>query len=229
MTGNSWTYVRASDIFSEAAALIRRNLLLWAVGASAIFAATVGADLGVRAWLYTGPWAAILPSLLSFPIRETIVCLVIASLMRAERLAGRGWSPSAILPYFVAYFLATIATLFGFLLLIVPGVILMLRLPIFANLVIGQGLGPVEAMKASWKATRGSSGAIFVVMLVLNLASFTVVFMRGGQSGSGTTIARLIYGDALIGVLSMTSICMTTSIYALLVGRDHTLLTEVFA
>ncbi|MGD0526838.1 MAG: YciC family protein [Polyangiaceae bacterium] len=59
----------------------------------------------------------------------------------------------------------------GYLLFIVPGVILALGLYFSAYLVIDQRMGAVDAMKASWKLTTGRKGEVFIVMLVFGLLS----------------------------------------------------------
>jgi len=59
----------------------------------------------------------------------------------------------------------------GYMLFVVPGVILALGLYFSAYLVIDQRMGAVDAMKASWKLTTGRKGEVFVVMLVFGLLS----------------------------------------------------------
>lgn len=59
----------------------------------------------------------------------------------------------------------------GYMLFIVPGVILALGLYFSAYLVADQRMGAVDAMKASWKLTIGRKGEVFVVMLVFGLLS----------------------------------------------------------
>jgi uncharacterized membrane protein len=51
----------------------------------------------------------------------------------------------------------------AFFLLIVPGVILALGWSLAPFYVVDAGMGPIEAMKASWSATRGQKGEIFVL------------------------------------------------------------------
>ena len=54
---------------------------------------------------------------------------------------------------------------FGFVLLIVPGVILSLGLLLAPYYVVDAQMGPIAAMKASWGATRGQKGDVFVLVL----------------------------------------------------------------
>ncbi len=59
-------------------------------------------------------------------------------------------------------FLVLLAILLGYLALIVPGVILALGLSFSYFYVVDQNMGPIEAMKASWAATKGQKGKIFL-------------------------------------------------------------------
>lgn len=54
----------------------------------------------------------------------------------------------------------------GFLLLIIPGIILGLRLYYTPFILIDQKLGAVDAIKASWEMTRGHGGQVFLMFLL---------------------------------------------------------------
>jgi uncharacterized membrane protein len=69
------------------------------------------------------------------------------------------------LPVLLANLLVLLCTTLGFVLLIVPGVIVWLGLSLAKFYVIDAGIGPVEAMKASWTATRGQKGELFLLLL----------------------------------------------------------------
>jgi hypothetical protein len=59
----------------------------------------------------------------------------------------------------------------GYLLFIVPGVILAIGLYFSAFLVVDQRMGAVDAMKASWELTRGRKGEVFGTVLVFGLVA----------------------------------------------------------
>lgn len=59
----------------------------------------------------------------------------------------------------------------GYMLLIVPGVILAIGLQFSAFFVVDRGMGAVEAMKASWELTKGRKGQVFVVVLLMGLVA----------------------------------------------------------
>ncbi len=70
------------------------------------------------------------------------------------------------LSFLALAFLKSFAIALGFVLFIVPGAILALGLSLSSYYVIDQGLGPIEAMKASWEATTGHKGQILVYFLL---------------------------------------------------------------
>ena len=68
-------------------------------------------------------------------------------------------------PFVVMSFLKFCAIFFGFVLLIVPGVILMLGFANASFYVIDQNLGPIAALKASWESSDGQKGNLFLLGL----------------------------------------------------------------
>lgn len=71
------------------------------------------------------------------------------------RLVAEG---TRIWPYVGLSILTGIGTLLGFVALILPGVILMVRWSAAPGFLIGSGTGVTEAMSKSWDATRGIAG-----------------------------------------------------------------------
>jgi hypothetical protein len=61
----------------------------------------------------------------------------------------------------VAGLLVEIVLIVGFILLVVPGIILAVRLSFVPFLVVDEGLGPTEALFESWRRTAGYSWTIF--------------------------------------------------------------------
>ncbi len=74
-----------------------------------------------------------------------------------------------ILNYILASFLYGIITLFGFVFLIIPGVVFMVRLQFYTYIVLEEDMGPIEALKRSWVITKGSgiNLSLFWVLLIL--------------------------------------------------------------
>lgn len=57
----------------------------------------------------------------------------------------------------------------GFILLIIPGIILYIRLQFITYLIVEKNLGPMDALKRSWAITRGQGWKLFLFMLVCGL------------------------------------------------------------
>ena len=66
----------------------------------------------------------------------------------------------------IANFLISFAVGLGFILLIVPGVILALGLSMTVPLIVDRNLGPIDALTQSWKLTEGNRVNIFIFWLI---------------------------------------------------------------
>jgi len=83
----------------------------------------------------------------------------------------------------------------GFLLLIVPGIILALRLYFFNYFLVDKGMGPIQALKQSWNLTKGMT----IKLLLLTLASVGINVLGALCFGLGllvtvpTTILAFTY------------------------------------
>jgi uncharacterized membrane protein len=95
-------------------------------------------------------------------------------LVRIWLAVARGQTPAfqtlfsgadRFLPVLVLNLLMLLTLSLGFVLLIVPGVILYLGLFASQFYVIDAGMSPIDAMKASWASTRGQKGEIFLLTL----------------------------------------------------------------
>jgi hypothetical protein len=89
--------------------------------------------------------------------------------------AARGQTPEfgdifsggpRFLPMLGATLLAFLAVMLGYVLLIIPGVILAIGLCLTHFYVVDAELGPIDAMSASWNATRGHKLQLFLFGLV---------------------------------------------------------------
>ena len=231
MTAYPRTSFTAGNIFAETAGLVRHNSVLCCVGALLMFAAKAGTDFGVRQGLPGDPRSAALFGLINIPVLAIIHYFVIARLMQAEQLTDRGWSAGGLLRFFAAHVLASLGMIFGIILLIVPGIIAAIRWAVYANFVIGRALAPISAIKASWEATRGHGGTIFLALFLLGMASLPGILVARGGFGTHAeaSTATVVIGNFYTAVLGMGGLCVTTSIYALLVGSDHGRLSELFA
>ncbi len=102
-------------------------------------------------------------------------------LTRIWLAVARGQSPdlgtlfggaSKFLPVFASLLLVMLAILAGYVALIVPGIILGLGLMFAQFFVVDADMGPIDAMRASWNATKGHKGKLFLFALVGFLIAF---------------------------------------------------------
>ena len=73
----------------------------------------------------------------------------------------------AILNYVLAIIVAGVIIAVGFVLLIIPGIIFAIKLQYVGYLVIDKNIGPIEAIKTSWRMTKGHVWHLFVLGLAL--------------------------------------------------------------
>jgi len=91
--------------------------------------------------------------------------------------------------YLVAHFLAYTATVVGFILLIVPGIILMICFLFYSLIIVDEDLGPIEAIKKSFALTDGHRWKLFLLGLSVfgaMLLAAIPVFIASAVVGVGT-------------------------------------------
>jgi uncharacterized membrane protein len=77
------------------------------------------------------------------------------------------WNPKPFVWYLVGQIAVGLGVLIGFVLLIVPGVMLALGWMFSSYLIIDKGRGPLEAMKESWAMTKGHKWQLLLLVLAL--------------------------------------------------------------
>lgn len=58
--------------------------------------------------------------------------------------------------------------IFGLILLIIPGYIFAIKFFLFEYFIVDKGLGPIEALKKSWRITKGSGWNLFLFILLVS-------------------------------------------------------------
>ncbi len=80
---------------------------------------------------------------------------------------GDLWNPQPFWRFLGTELLAGLIIVIGFLLLVVPGIIAAIGLGFAPYFVIDRASRPVEALKESWRITKGSKGQLFLFGLAL--------------------------------------------------------------
>jgi uncharacterized membrane protein len=78
--------------------------------------------------------------------------------------------------YLFASILKSLICLFGFILLIIPGIILSIRLSFFDYLIVDKNSRIVESLKKSWEITKGSTLNLFLLYFLLGLINLLGFF-----------------------------------------------------
>jgi uncharacterized membrane protein len=78
--------------------------------------------------------------------------------------------------YLFASILKNLITLFGFILLIIPGIILSIRFGFFDYLIVDRNSRIIESLKKSWEITRGNVWNLFLLYILLGLINLLGFF-----------------------------------------------------
>ena len=81
--------------------------------------------------------------------------------------------------YLIASIAVSIIVSFGFVLLIIPGIYLAIRLHFYGWVIIDKEVGPFAALDKGWAVTRGAFWDIFLLMIVLFLVNLLGVLALG--------------------------------------------------
>ncbi len=96
-------------------------------------------------------WA--LQLLVSIGLLQIVLACVDSRKVGIEDLFG---GARFLVNYFLGSLAYGLAVAAGFVFLVIPGIILMVRLQFYQYLIVDARMGPIEALKASWDITRGS-------------------------------------------------------------------------
>lgn len=80
-----------------------------------------------------------------------------------------------ILPYAVSSIAYSLIVVAGLILLIVPGIIWAIKFQYFSYFMVDRGMGPIDALKASAKITKGVKSKLFFFQLIVGLINIVGV------------------------------------------------------
>jgi hypothetical protein len=117
---------------------------------------------------------------------------------------------------FLLIVLYSIIIIVGYLLLIVPGVILGLMFTVCVPAAVVEGRGPIDALKRSCELTKGYKGLIFITTflwgLLIIVLNWVVIwsFARGGNLG---LLPSLLLQAAVLGMLNSSMYVLNIYVY----------------
>jgi uncharacterized membrane protein len=82
-----------------------------------------------------------------------------------------------IIPYFIASIIYSAIVVAGFILLIIPGIIWSIKFRFYPYFMIDRKMGPIDALKASSKLTRGNKWNLFLLGVLLGLINIVGVLL----------------------------------------------------
>jgi hypothetical protein len=131
-------------------------------------------------------------------------------------------------PYVGMSILSAIGLVIGFLLLIVPGIILMVRWSAATGFLLSGREGVIDSLKASWETTRGNGLKIFLAGLVLFIGMAIAIGIVTGIFGAVSSSAGQVVGALLEALVNAVLPAFGIAIYCMLENSGEKL-EEVFS
>ncbi|GGZ24232.1 hypothetical protein [Asticcacaulis endophyticus] len=129
---------------------------------------------------------------------------------------GRGFAN--MIPLIIVGLLSTVLIMVGFILLIIPGFIVMLGLYVATTVYIAEpGIGVIGALKRSWELTKGHRWQIFLILLVVGiltaLAGGAVGLPLGLMASTIPPVVSLTIQMIVSSVASLVTFVFVVAIY----------------
>lgn len=126
--------------------------------------------------------------------------------------------------------LIVVASMFGYVLLVVPGLIMTARWSLAPALLVTSDLGVIEAMRRSWETVRGNSTPVILVLLAAGVVVWLAALVLGGLGTlvAGMDPSSVVLRQFLSHVQAALFIAMAVFLYRRLYD-DTGELREVFA
>ena len=133
----------------------------------------------------------------------------------------------ALLPFAGIWVLSLIAIFFGFLLIIIPGIILVVRWVALLPVVIARDAPAIDAFSTSWAMSSGRGWSIFGAYVILYMFSLVVSAIGLGFAAVGGPIVASIFDAALTAISGVLYTALSVGAYRLM-RDDNEELTQVF-
>lgn len=170
--------------------------------------------------------AAAVVGLLLFLVANIGQYFLWEAMMRNAGLA-RGLGRHRYVAFVAQSILILLATTFGLLFLIVPGLVMFARWSIAPALVVRSDLGMVEAMRRSWNTLKGNSTPVILVSLAIGGIVLLLSLVLGGM-GAASDLVTVVSGQLLAQTQGALGVAMGMFLYRRLYDESGELV-EVFA
>lgn len=140
-------------------------------------------------------YLAMIPYVLVFPIYQCVLILYISSTLKNEILPVKQYYQLALqlwIPLLGLYILSAIAFATGFLLLIIPAIIVIVRFSFAEFYCVLYKKHPIEAFKLSWHSTKEYQGIIFTGFIIVWLLT-NIPFLITKKLLSGTELWNPVF------------------------------------
>ena len=165
-----------------------------------------GLPSALLAWLalsQSGTFSMSMPGYWALTAFTTIAGLILQATITRSALRGfQGLSPRIgssfvdafgfLLPMIGILIVTGILSGIGFILLVVPGVIVFIMLIVSIPVLVGEECGMLQAIKRSRRLTKGSRGRIFLLLIL-----FAIVYLVA--AGAISALSTTLIGDSAIG------------------------------
>jgi uncharacterized membrane protein len=149
--------------------------ILWAFFLELLAVTVVSIAFGIPQWIWSGGPEFGTDQLLSFAYGILVLGPIEFGVAYVSLKAARG-GPFKVGDMFesfrtyghvvLANLLCYVIIVLGFVLLIVPGIIFLCKLAFVSYLVVERKMDATEAIKESWRMTRGHTGQVFLIFLI---------------------------------------------------------------
>ena len=110
----------------------------------------------------------------------------------ADPRAALGQVFRRALPITILSVLLQLAILFGFILVIVPGLMVALGCVVATPVQVVEGRSPFQSLSRSWRLTQNHRGGVFALMLIWSVPLVIVEFILAKLFGGGASFARAL-------------------------------------
>jgi Membrane domain of glycerophosphoryl diester phosphodiesterase len=128
-----------------------------------------------------------------------------------------GYAFRRFIPLMIAYVVVVLITIPGFILLIIPGIWLSVKLCMAFPAVVFERAGPFRAVGRSWKLMRDNWWRVFGTLLVIFLIAFVVNFaltaVLGVVAAGSDTISELAFA-LLATIITLLTYMLTYPLWA---------------